>query len=146
MISIEVKKSTQVLVIVRFIPREPNLRRVAIYDFCDRRLLLGLGIRLGVPGFAEYCHQPSLGGIRKVLEKRVRELFCKTLKLDSEHFDPDLGAGDIPQWDSLAHVALLQAVEQDFGIIFDLGDAIDIETIGDLLSAVKRYTSLASGD
>ena len=77
MISIEVKKSTQVLVIVRFIPREPNLRRVAIYDFCDRRLLLGLGIRLGVPGFAEYCHQPSLGGIRKVLENEYESFSAK---------------------------------------------------------------------
>lgn len=74
------------------------------------------------------------------LEQRVQSVICQALEIDASDYNEDLSAGDIPEWDSLAHVRLLSAVEAEFAIVFDVGDAIDIESVGDLLDAVKRYT------
>ena len=78
------------------------------------------------------------------LDSKVRTIFCNTLKVEESVFNEDLAAGDIPQWDSIGHVNLLMAIEKDFSITFDVGDAIDIESIGDLLDMIEKYTSGAN--
>jgi len=73
------------------------------------------------------------------LEERLRSVFCECLKVDPKVFDEDLAVGDLPEWDSLGHAMLLQCVETEFKITLDVTDAIDIETIGDLMSTVEKY-------
>jgi len=75
-----------------------------------------------------------------MIEEEIKQLVTAQLKIEPERYSEDLMAGDIPEWDSLAHVNLLMAVEKHFNIVFDVGDAIDIESAGDLIDAVKRST------
>ena len=42
----------------------------------------------------------------------------------------DLRMGDIPQWDSLNHMAVIQAVEREFNLVFDLDDVVDLDRVG----------------
>lgn len=74
-----------------------------------------------------------------MIEETVKRLVLDTLKIEESAYSEELAAGDVPQWDSLAHVNLLMAVEREFRIAFDVGDAVEIETVGDLIDAVKRY-------
>ena len=80
------------------------------------------------------------------MEERIKKVVCETLKIDESAFSVELAAGDIAEWDSLGHVALLQAVESDFGIVFDVGDAIDIESVEDLIVMVRKYTAQTVSD
>ena len=80
-----------------------------------------------------------------MIESTIQELVVKTLKIRPEDYSEDLAAGDIPQWDSLGHVNLLQATEKHFGIAFDVVDSIEIETVGDLIDMVKKYTQAGPG-
>jgi len=73
------------------------------------------------------------------IDARLRKVFCETLHVSPDVYDEELSAGDIPEWDSLGHVTLLQAVEAEFDIAFDAIDAIEIESIGDFLVLVKKY-------
>ncbi|MEM9227301.1 MAG: acyl carrier protein [Verrucomicrobiota bacterium] len=75
-----------------------------------------------------------------MIESEIKTLVLEQLKISEEPYSEELMAGDIPEWDSLAHVNLLMAVEKHFSIVFDVGDAIDIESVGDLIDAVKRAT------
>lgn len=75
------------------------------------------------------------------METDMKTIVVNTLKIDPNQYDEALAAGDIPEWDSLGHIALLQAVEQAYGITFDIGDAIDIESVGDLIDTVNKYKS-----
>ncbi len=75
-----------------------------------------------------------------MLEQTVKDLVCQVLKIAPDQYSEELGAGDVPGWDSLGHVNLLMAVEKHFGIALDVADSIEIETAGDLLDAVRRYT------
>lgn len=74
-----------------------------------------------------------------IIEQSIKRLVLDVLKIEANNYSEDLAPGDIPQWDSLAHVNLLMAVEREFQIAFDVGDAVEIESVGDLIEAVKRY-------
>ncbi|MBM3856062.1 MAG: acyl carrier protein [Verrucomicrobia bacterium] len=76
-----------------------------------------------------------------MLEETIKSLTCQTLKIRPEVYSEELGAGDVPEWDSLGHMNLLMATERHFGIAFDVGDSIEIETIGDLVEMVRKYTA-----
>jgi acyl carrier protein len=78
-----------------------------------------------------------------MIEHDVKAVVLRSLRIAESEYSEDLAAGDIPAWDSLAHVNLLIAIEQHFEIVFDVSDAIDIETVGDLIETVRRYKSAA---
>jgi acyl carrier protein len=75
-----------------------------------------------------------------MIEQEVKQVVLESLRITESEYSTELAAGDILAWDSLAHVTLLMAVERHFHIVLDVADAIDIETVGDLIETVKRYT------
>jgi acyl carrier protein len=75
----------------------------------------------------------------------MKRIVCSTLKIGEDRYSEDLTAGDLAEWDSVAHVKLVMAVEQEFGVSFDIMDAIDVECVEDLLALVSRYTANAAG-
>ena len=74
------------------------------------------------------------------LEDRIKKVVIKILGIEESVYSEELAAGDIPEWDSVAQVQIIQAVEEEFHISFEIPDAIDIEDIGDLIEMVKKYT------
>jgi len=75
------------------------------------------------------------------IENKVKEAFLDVLKVQENVYDSELAVGDIPEWDSVNHVKLLQEIEERFNISIDVADAIDIEDISDLILTVKKYTN-----
>ncbi len=75
------------------------------------------------------------------IDERVKRVVLETLKIAESDYNEDLSAGDLPQWDSIGHVNLLMAVEKEFDVAFDVTDAIDIESVGDLQDMVKKYVA-----
>lgn len=73
------------------------------------------------------------------MEEKLRDLIIAQLKIEPGQYSEELGAGDIPEWDSLAHMNLIMAVEKEFRITFDVADAVDMETVGDFQDALRRY-------
>lgn len=45
-------------------------------------------------------------------------------------------AEDIPDWDSLANVNLVLAVEREFGCQFDTDEIAEFKNIGDMISSI----------
>ncbi len=63
------------------------------------------------------------------LESIIRE----TLLLDETVEISDLsGPGVLPGWDSLGHVAIISAVENTYGITFELDEVMSIENVENL--------------
>lgn len=75
------------------------------------------------------------------MEQQLKDIIAKALNVDAAVINEDLAAGDIPEWDSVAHVNLLMEVEKAYAIAFDVADAIDIESVGDFVDTLKKYTS-----
>lgn len=73
-----------------------------------------------------------------VIRARVTRVVAETLRVDPHTVSDELAAGDVPTWDSLGHVTVLQALEQEFGLVFDIDDALAIESVGDMVEVLAR--------
>jgi len=47
-------------------------------------------------------------------------------------------APDTPNWDSVAHIEIVEMVERHFKVLFDLGELQDLKTVGDLVDLTIR--------
>ena len=75
------------------------------------------------------------------IEEQVHQIVADVLKIASEVVTPELAIGDVPEWDSIANIRLLQALEENFDIEIDALDALDAEDVCDFVQLVKTYTS-----
>jgi acyl carrier protein len=74
-----------------------------------------------------------------VIDKlKFRECIIEALKLRREEYRPDLRIGDIEQWDSVAHLDLMSAIEQEFGVRFDLDEITTLTSLPELLSRLEK--------
>ena len=68
-------------------------------------------------------------------EPRLEEIFRQVLQLGSGRDVSELEQSDVPEWDSLAHVSLILAIEEEFGVQVDAADAIELTSY----DAVARF-------
>ena len=52
--------------------------------------------------------------------QKVKIIAAKILKIDVGLVTDELAIGDIPEWDSVANIKLLQALEEEFSIEIDV--------------------------
>lgn len=64
-------------------------------------------------------------------------VFRDILEEDDLVLTEDLTANDVENWDSLSHVRLIVAIEQELGIKFDLTDASNAKNVGDMIKQIQ---------
>ena len=69
---------------------------------------------------------------------RLKALIADLFKCDPLQLRDDAGPGQVPGWDSLGHVTLIAAVQKEFGKEVPIEDAIEIESIADLVRILER--------
>ncbi|MBE8578968.1 acyl carrier protein [Vibrio sp. OPT18] len=69
-------------------------------------------------------------------KESVKELIAKVLNVSVNAVDDELAVGDIPEWDSLAHMRIIAALESDLGVVLDIEQTLDIEDVEDIVDAV----------
>ena len=72
------------------------------------------------------------------LRQRVIQTVSRALRVPQESITEETMMGDIPQWDSLNHMAVISAVERELNLVFDLDDVVDLEGVSDLIDLVER--------
>src|SRR5438876_7507389 len=60
------------------------------------------------------------------LDRRLRQVFVVTLDLDDEMVVESLKYQDIPEWDSIGHMSLVVAIEDEFDVQLDTDQVIDM--------------------
>ena len=50
-------------------------------------------------------------------------------------------ADEVPGWDSLSHIAVIAAVEQEYGVRFKALEVIRLKNVGELQALVDRKTA-----
>ncbi len=73
------------------------------------------------------------------------ELFRKITEIFREEFDDDTlvivdetNAEDIEDWDSLAHVELVMAMEKEFSMKFNLKEVGQLQNVGEMADLILR--------
>ncbi|EMD30094.1 MULTISPECIES: acyl carrier protein [Amycolatopsis] len=72
---------------------------------------------------------------------KLREVFVEALDLDGEVDVENLKYRDIEAWDSVGHMALVAAIEDEFDVEFDTDQVIDMSSFK---VAVDMVTDLQS--
>lgn|GEM_PF-563406 len=67
---------------------------------------------------------------------KIQDIFRDIFGDKSIVINKNTNANDIVGWDSLTHISLLEAVQDEFGIKFSLDEMIDLTDVGQILSAI----------
>lgn len=72
------------------------------------------------------------------------EIFVKLNEVFRDVFDDEsitvtetTTADDIEEWDSLEHINLLAAVEQEFGMKFNMGQVVSMKNVGEMADIIS---------
>ena len=74
------------------------------------------------------------------------EIFEGLNEVFSDVFDEDIvvnentTADDLEDWDSLMHITLISAVEDEFDMKFDMKDIVNLKNVGEMVDIIERET------
>jgi acyl carrier protein len=71
-------------------------------------------------------------------QARLQQVFRKVFRKDDLVISPATSAKDIKMWDSLTHLELIAAVEEEFNIKFSFSEVMQFDSVGDMLVAIGR--------
>jgi len=74
---------------------------------------------------------------------QLQPIFRDVLDNPDLHITRESNASNVPGWDSLAHITLVSAIEQEFRIRFALGELEELKNVGDLIDLMQQ--KLAQG-
>ena len=74
----------------------------------------------------------------KELYKRLNSVFQDVFDDDSIQVSPDTTADDIEDWDSLEHITLVAAVENEFGMKFKMKEISTMQDVGEMASIIAQ--------
>ena len=68
--------------------------------------------------------------------KRLNEVFRDVFDDDDIVVTPKTTADDIEDWDSIEHITLIGAVEDEFKMKFKMGEVSGMNNVGDMLKII----------
>jgi acyl carrier protein len=71
----------------------------------------------------------------------VQEIFRNVFDDDSLNIDAQTNSSNVPDWDSLAHLSLVTAIERRYKIRFALGELQGLEDVGALIKLIEKKRS-----
>jgi acyl carrier protein len=87
-------------------------------------------------GCWEKDEMKNMDEIRVTLEGVFRSVFSDTGALTDA-----TSPGDISGWDSLNHIVLINAIEERFGIKFELEEILTMQRFGEICAGVEKKLS-----
>lgn len=73
------------------------------------------------------------------MDGRFKEIFAQALDIPIEQVTDDLGYKSIPEWDSLAHIALITSLDMEYNTMLDTEDVIDMSSVRKAREILKKY-------
>jgi acyl carrier protein len=74
---------------------------------------------------------------------KLQDIVARTLMLPPERITEELKYNSIPEWDSVAHMALVAEIEDSYGIMLDTDDIIDMSSVGKIRTILGKYDAAA---
>jgi acyl carrier protein len=72
-----------------------------------------------------------------MITEELKRTILGALKLEDWEISSESLASEVPGWDSLAHVNVITAVENRFGVRFKTREVLGLKTVGDLQELVN---------
>ncbi len=73
------------------------------------------------------------------IAERLKPLFAEAFPdADADKIGPETTANDVVGWDSMAHVGLMAAIEDEFAVQFEPEEVTSSANVGGLIALVAR--------
>jgi acyl carrier protein len=72
-------------------------------------------------------------------EEKYKKIFIESLDFDEKLFKEELKYQEIEEWDSIGHMGLVSALEDEFSITFETDDIIAYSSYKEGLEILKKY-------
>lgn len=73
----------------------------------------------------------------EILEK-LNEVFHDVFDNNDIVVTEQTNANDIEEWDSLIHITLISAIEDEFDVSFDMKTVVSMKNVGDMIDAIEE--------
>ncbi len=73
---------------------------------------------------------------REEVFEKVNEVFREVFEDDDITVNDETTSADIEDWDSLEHINLVNAIEQEFGIKFNMGQIVSMKNVGEMVDII----------
>lgn len=71
--------------------------------------------------------------------EKLKQTFAEALDMPLAAVTDELAYNKTPQWDSVAHMALIAAIEDAFDILIETEDVIDMSSFSKARAIVAKY-------
>jgi acyl carrier protein len=71
-------------------------------------------------------------------QQKVINIIANTLEVNADQVTPEIAVGSIPQWDSMAQLAIVSALEEAFSLTFDVDELFEVENVGDFIKLLDN--------
>lgn len=69
----------------------------------------------------------------------LSELVAKSLMIPLDQVSDGLKYNSIPEWDSVAHMALVAELEDSYDIMLDTDDIVEMSSVGRIREILGKY-------
>ena len=73
---------------------------------------------------------------KEEIYERLNKVFRDIFDDDSIVIKPETTSNDIEDWDSLEHINLIVAVEQEFGMKFNMKEVTTMKNVGEMVDII----------
>ena len=88
------------------------------------------------------CHIRTIGKLNMSdILKKLQPIFQDIFEDDELLITAESNAATVEDWDSLAHITLIFAIEQEFEIKFALGELEAMKNVGDMVELMQTKLS-----
>ena len=74
------------------------------------------------------------------MEERIRMVMGDILEIDPSRIDFGIKMDTIESWDSVAHINLVTALEEEFGVMFDVAEIETMISYEDIVETLNAKT------
>ena len=67
------------------------------------------------------------------IKNKLNEVFCDVFDDETLQISEKMTAADVEDWDSVVHITLLVAIEEKFGIRFNVAEVGRLENVGEMI-------------
>lgn len=82
----------------------------------------------------------------KILSDRVFSLLAVILDIDREALTLESSPDTLEEWDSIKHMDIILALEEEFGIQFRDEEIVKISSVSELMQSIIAKTGLPAGN
>ena len=72
------------------------------------------------------------------MEDKLRAIMAEILHLPAERIGPDAAIGNVPNWDSTAHMRIMLALEDEFGVELNESQMVEMTSLAKISAVVEE--------